>query len=316
MVCKACVDRYYIPCAHCEKLITQSSSYFSELTDKRYCSDCINELFACCDSCGETNFRENVIFDEDSDNYYCSECHRKVNIIRDYNYKPEPEFFGEGRIFYGHEIEVVGKNDKFDDAKKVLNLFGEIVYCKYDRSLPNNGFEIVTHPMSYEYTIENKVFDKFKDIDYIRSFKHPECGHHIHVSKSAFKSALHLAKCIVFFAQNEIFVEFIAQRRHNHYSQAETKKIAFHKVRHPRSFDRYSAINLRNENTVEFRIFKGNLAPDKIIKNLQFVKCLIEFVSDSSLMELTEKNFLAYLKNTHYTELKSFCNKYNIQDNL
>jgi hypothetical protein len=170
--------------------------------------------------------------------------------------------------------------------------------------------------MSYDYTIEKKVFDKFIGVDHIRSFKHSECGHHIHVSRTAFKSELHIAKTIVFFAQNEYFIEFIAQRPHNSFCECEQKRWAARKAHGKGEFKRYSAINLQNSNTVEFRVFKGNIAPERIIKNLQFVKSIIEFCAETSLQDLFDKNFLEYLKRTKYKILKDFCKDYKKNSDL
>ena len=77
------------------------------------------------------------------------------------------------------------------EAKKDLDIANaqiENVYCKHDGSL-DDGFEIVTHPMSLEYHINEmpwcEVLGKAQQLGY-RSHQANTCGLHVHVSRKAF----------------------------------------------------------------------------------------------------------------------------------
>lgn len=318
LVCPTCIrDRFFI-CSDCGMYHRNSDRYRDRLTGQVRCPYCHKKVWATCHSCGEEvqKIPENLC---SNGLYYCIDCNPDRQPIKHHLYVPKDLiFYGEDKVFYGHEVEVVVRENTLATpkaAQKVLDMFKGMVYCKRDGSLPEHGFEIVTYPMSYAYTMQNNIFLTFNDIDFLRSFRHPQCGHHIHVSRTAFKNDHHLAKTIVFFAQNDYFIEFIAQRPHGDYCKLELTGAALEEKlrsqgRGHEDRSRYSAVNLTNRNTVEFRVFKGNISPERIIKNLQFVKCVIEFADLSDMHDLTETKFLEYIKATNYEYLKEFCKTY------
>ncbi len=71
---------------------------------------------------------------------------------------------------------------------QIANRKVEHIYCKHDGSL-EDGFEIVTHPMSLEYHEKHMpwaaVLQEAVSMGY-RSHQAGTCGLHIHVSRSAF----------------------------------------------------------------------------------------------------------------------------------
>lgn len=52
---------------------------------------------------------------------------------------------------------------------------------------------------------------------------------------------------------------------------------------HPNSRDRYTALNLSNQNTIEMRIFKGTLKETSFLKNIEFAHALAMFSADVGL---------------------------------
>ena len=68
------------------------------------------------------------------------------------------------------------------------NSGNEMIYIKHDGSI-NEGFEIVSHPMTLDYHENHmnwlEVFEKAIEMGY-RSHNTSTCGLHIHVSRSAF----------------------------------------------------------------------------------------------------------------------------------
>lgn len=111
--------------------------------------------------------------------------------IHDYSYKPDPEFKGEGKRYFGVELEVDYGGKDNDNAKEVLDIANydrENIYIKSDGSL-DDGFEIVTHPMTLNYHINlmpwEEVMRKLIRMGY-KSHKAGTCGLHIHINRTAF----------------------------------------------------------------------------------------------------------------------------------
>jgi len=89
--------------------------------------------------------------------------------------------------FFGVELEADHGNEKDAAARDVT--FGDLSYVKHDGSLTDDGIEIVTHPCSLRYHLEQFPWDEILSslADYgFRSHDTSTCGLHVHVSRSAF----------------------------------------------------------------------------------------------------------------------------------
>ena len=139
----------------------------------------------------------------------CSVC--GAGLTKEYNYKPEPIFYGSGDLFMGIELEIDKGGEYNSNAQKLLNIANaraEHIYCKHDGSI-EEGFEIVSHPMTLEYHIDNmnwkEVFEAAVAMDY-RSHQTTTCGLHIHVNRHAFGSTIDaqedVISRIVYFVEN------------------------------------------------------------------------------------------------------------------
>lgn len=307
--CDSCRDETFIQCYDCDKWVAVNDSYVSD-RGRNYCSECYSERFTRCDSCGcEVSTADICCNDNGS---YCSSCYDDQKSIHDYSFKPSPIFHGTGPRFTGWELEVIAKGSQEDAAKLITEKFEGLLYCKHDGSV-SSGFEIVSHPCSYDYYMQEGIFEKLGEFTQLRSYKHSECGFHVHISKDSV-SLLTLAKLIIFFANNIAFVEYIAQRSHNSYCKEECVNGAGLKAKNGNR-DRYQAINITGQ-TIEFRIFKGNCSVPRLKKNLQFVYGILEYCEGSSILDLSVYEFIKYLKDTKYNELKKFCMNYDAVENL
>ena len=307
-------------CSVCGAVLEQEN--ICEFEGQIYCEDCFNERTSVCDNCGERIWRENAegdsnhilcshcydnfyincedcgrlihndsaYYEEDEDLPYCYDCYQKLvsGAIKNYSYKPEPIFYGSGNLFFGIELEIDNGGECSDNAQAIIdiaNSAGEHIYCKHDGSI-DDGFEIVSHPMSLEYH-QNKmnweeVFNKAVDMGY-RSHQTQTCGLHIHVGREAFgKTYEQQEKAIgrvVFFVEkhwNEI-VKFSRRTVDNlnhwaaRYATISTTTEETYKKAKERRMGRYVAVNLENSNTVEFRLFRGTLCYKTFIATLQLV---------------------------------------------
>lgn len=127
--------------------------------------------------------------------------HRETSYryIHDYSYKPDPEFKGEGKRYFGVELEVdYGGNDNAKEVLDIANYDKENIYIKSDGSL-DDGFEIVTHPMTLNYYINlmpwEEVMRKLIRMGY-KSHKAGTCSLHIHINRTAFGYLMKFAICL------------------------------------------------------------------------------------------------------------------------
>ena len=216
-------------------------------------------------------------------------------------------------MFYGVELEIDKGGEEESNAQILLdiaNTNGQKLYCKHDGSI-NDGFEIVSHPMSLDYHINNmnwlNVFEKAVQMDY-RSHNTSTCGLHIHCSRSAFgKDYDEQERAIgrvVFFVErhwNEL-VKFSRRTLENlnHWAAkyatiSNTTEETYQKAKDKR-MGRYVAVNLENYNTIEFRLFRGTLRYKTFIATLQLVDEICYWainLSDKGMEELSWSDFVA-----------------------
>ena len=297
--CTRCI----VYCSTCERTMVINSLNFNRGYRPRGCSSC----FGRCASCREEVAADllttvQVQYDEtwrvcgqcasicDRGHLYASSEHCVVcdelntpHRIRSYSYKPVPQFFGAKdnpypAFFVGIEQELESKRGYSSDLESAQAIIDEydtdgLLYVKEDGSL-ECGMEIVSHPMSIPYFNEQYPWDIWKPRigagKYLKSAR--TTGVHAHVSKAAFDKA-HMYRFLAFQYLHPSFIETIAGRESNHYTEARpfalnlglhqpaqklvaTRMSGIAKKRADVD-SRYWAINTQNADTVELRYFRS-----------------------------------------------------------
>lgn len=341
-VCGACLDNNYTYCDCCQEYYPNDETRYIEDREEYLCDECYNgSSYFRCEECGHY-FSEDVLRTDDDGNFYCEECFDKISPIMAYTTKVEDvagvklfqktvEDKKDLKLFYGIELEVVADDDFRESVNHTKELLGEEnIICKKDGSLDSGGYEIVTAPMSYNR--HHEFWRKFFEVDNngkhyakgLSSFNTDCCGIHIHISRKALQLS-DICKIVFFINEtsNTPFVNFIASRASNDYAQIKRKTLSdlqsIQKFGRLGYNDRYEAVNLSNEETIEIRIFKGTVEQISFFKNLEFVDCLIKFVRNKTFLQLSYDEFLKFLgkykdkyknlyewiinKNNHYSDI-------------
>lgn len=312
--CEDCYNSCTTTCDNCgDRIWRESAEGDSRNT---LCSHCYQYCYTNCEDCGRLIHNDDAMYEEDDDYPYCPECFRKLNenSIKNYSYKPEPIFYGSGNLFYGVELEVDKGGEDDENAQLILNIANqteERIYCKHDGSI-NNGFEIVSHPMSFEYHTNNmnwrEIFEKAISLGY-RSHNTSTCGLHIHCSRSAFgkdydEQEEAIARVIFFVEKhwNEL-VKFSRRTLDNlnHWAAkyatiSNTAEETYQKVKNKR-LGRYVAVNLENYGTIEFRLFRGTLRYKTFIATLQLVDEICNCAINMTDNEIERMSWLDFVQN-------------------
>jgi hypothetical protein len=204
----------------------------------------------------------------------CRDCDTH-NGLQDDGAKPNLKPLGNGKHFYGVELEVEVRDEDSieEEANNVSSQLGAYAICKGDGSL-DAGFEICTSPASLDFH-RDKLWTKFFAARHAGLSIRANCGLHVHCSRNPL-SELTIAKivCFVNMARNADFITTIAGREENSYCHKKIKKMA---DASKRSGDRYEAVNLQPSHTIEFRIFKSTTRQSSLFKALEFCDALIKF---------------------------------------
>ena len=237
-----------------------------------------------------------------------------------------------GGLYLGVELEVECREDAdpTEPAQQAKTLLDpKRVILKHDGSL-RNGFEIVSGPAPlwfHQKELWGPFFEWQAKEKALLSHNAPSgtCGLHVHVSRAPL-TQLQIGKMVQFLhaPENNAFVRYMAGRpsssRYADYLAPKRvrpilgqngkplkrggpkQKPAF-RVREEAGVNvlgraaRYTALNLQNEATVEFRLFRGTLNPGTFFARLEFCHALVKYSapSVSGLCDTTADKFTKWL---------------------
>jgi hypothetical protein len=296
--CSGCVEY----CSFCGVLFNTNDHTECPECSEHECADCgcsYSRLeHGCCPTCAEREEEERA---EEEDR-----SHRLIGGYHDT--RPPWRAVGKGPMFFGLEVETES-DDRQALAQLVLDYVGsERVILERDGSLRDGeGLEIISHPHSWE-----------RAGDYVhrlccaltegkaRSYDtEGRAGIHVHVTRNQI-SQLTIGKLLVHVHDpaNASLIDCIAQRPANGYCDRPPKKITDAR----RTCYAREAINLSEYQTIEFRLYRGNTREARIMKCLEHVKSLLDWLPTASMRQLDAPSYLAWIdkRRSQYPHLAQF----------
>ncbi len=315
VMCPECLAAQTVVCYHCGQRIWNDDNYGNNGIP--LCDGCYSEHYTTCCECGRIIHRDDACYtDSFSNDPYCMSCYEDLNIneaIKDYGYKPSPIFYGSDKRFFGVELEVDNAGEDGDNAQEVIDIANcncERIYCKHDGSL-DDGFEIVTHPMTLEYhkneMVWERILEKLRCMGYTSHQAHT-CGLHIHVNRNAFGNTEDIqdeciARILYFFEKHwEELLKFSRrtsrqlERWAARYGYKDKPSEILDHAKKGNGNGRYTCINLQNTDTIEFRMFRGTLKYNTIIATLQLINRVCDvalFMSDYEIKNMSWTSFVS-----------------------
>lgn len=216
------------------------------------------------------------------------------------------EWSTELHRWLGVELEVeVREGDRSQKAQELNEKInggevGKLAFFENDGSL-QSGFEIISQPMSLPK--HRDLWSWLQDnsaVRGLRSHNTSTCGLHVHVNRDAL-SNIQVARIVTFVndPRNEALIKAIARRYAEGYCKIKTKSLEDA----AQSSDRYEAINITSQKTIEFRIFKGTLKYESLMAAVEFTNSMVEFSSKfRKADELTTDNFINFINTDVYKE--------------
>jgi hypothetical protein len=157
----------------------------------------------------------------------------------------------------------------------------------------------------------------------MRSWDTSTCGLHVHVSRQAFgipydsrtdnytehirTRQTHEIKFIKLIYDNSRQIQRLAGRSSPDYANFLDKGRITPKVKHDdTSGGRNAAVNTFNENTLEVRVFKGSLIPERVLSAIELVHSAVEYTRNLNVMESPMKTSNGKVKSGSLSWL-AFC---------
>jgi hypothetical protein len=340
-VCESCM----VMCIKCEDVITCDDE-FNDVEGELWCQSCTRNDAHWCDLCDnyftgytygvddsndtmcERCFENNTTYCEECDNTYLNGCEYNHDdeadgrIIHDYSYRPDPIFRSsedeQTRLYFGIEVETEARNEDYGTRRVAAEFASRLeverlAYLKSDGSL-SCGFELVTHPMSHSYFMNDAItlwdtVSKLKSDYGMMAWGTKTCGLHVHISRAGFNGGSHQHRFLQLVYNNKDFYEVLAGRASSHWAKfddvfdPETGRKSFKNKFDRHGSDRYSAVNTNNRNTLEMRIFRGSLNPRFIKSAIDLAHASVEFTRVMSIKEVRDGG-LSCLNFRQYIESK------------
>lgn len=271
------------------------------------CDNCFSSYFYNCDRCGDIELIENA--EKNTPYLLCKTCQARDYVLPYHRYYPPLKFYKKNdddlELYLGVELEIDGageSNDTVELINRYMNKNDHFVYCSHDGSL-NEGLEIITQPatLAYHMSIVDKYETLFKQLISMgySSDKTTTCGIHVHFNRDFYKDneELYISKLLYLIDKNWDNVVLFSrrnQRKIDRYAKKldmDTEDFIYESNKRNRHDYHYYAINLSNENTIEFRMFKGSLNINTFIAILQFVQSCIICAKTKSPEEIQHMDF-------------------------
>lgn len=277
------------------------------LNARRVCEICTKKVSPCT-CCGR------VVVKKDSfDKYGCRFCTNvNMHTVESYNFVPlyYPKFVTKNdpanAPTFGMEFEFyVGDRDR--------NLISGLLHtaippdsrfmCKHDGSV-DPGFEVVTMPMTRSFLSEGgeallyKIFQVMRDLvpdisNLVDS--HPNCGLHVHLGRECL-TPLQIYKMASFSYANVINLCKIGRREPNQYCKTDVlRSISDQVIRKGGKDERYRIVNLTNDNTIEFRFFKGTTNIHEVLTAIEFVDSLRLWCAKASMKDKSWSKYFEFI---------------------
>lgn len=301
-ICESCYYDYYFTCNDCGEIYHNDDSHYIENEDYCVCYHCIDN-YHYCDNC-DTYFSGDYHYENDY--CYCDSCYEEEREesggllgYHDYVewkfYKTEqdkPVIINNTEYLMGIGTEIEQEPKGYSNVSGVINAINNNInaVAMEDGSLNCGGVEVITHPQTWNYFQEHKqnyvkFFEELKNLEY-KNCGH--CGLHFHVTRPDQDT---IARVIVLLESFKEEIKTLSRRSEERLNQwakfitdncYEEDKMKYQSQKFLKEdylqkyHDRYRALNLSNDKTIEFRFFAGVNNFEEFWSALQFINNLMQ----------------------------------------
>ena len=203
------------------------------------------------------------------------------DVIHRYSYTPDEWIYhstGNCERYFGIEIEVKQSSSEEDVEWFNRDENEDYYFQKYDSSI-SNGTEVVFHPQTRDYfdnsgyDLITKLYDNFSYLSWGTNSRIGS-GMHVHISRTSFYDDDSIKR----------FCELINikyEKSLTEFSERTADELEEWAMFHPEEpmrgeWDRCSAVNLKNDDTVEVRIFRTPAKPQKVTEVIHLLDTLVD----------------------------------------
>jgi len=249
-----------------------------------WCEGCVSDLAWECEGC-EIIFSQSVEFyDGDGFEKYCQACYDSAQDerpVKAHDYQPEEgwRMHGVGSVRYGIELEMDTNGSRSLAVGFVAeNIPSDVAIMKEDGSLSSEGFELVSHPRTFDSWNESKEqwgawLAEIAERQ-MQAWTMSQCGLHVHMTRKGM-TASHQVRFGLLFNRNVKDWQGVARRSSSFANFNEGETVTKVKVRY--SANHFDAVNFSNAETIEVRIFRPSLQFGRVLGSIALVHFAREY---------------------------------------
>lgn len=333
-------DYGYEQCDDCGTWVYRNSYGFTTHDGRFICEECYENYYFTCQCCDEIYHTDDSCYVDEEDEYICYNCYnqsleRKRRVCNYHYYKgnywKEKKYNENTHVnLFGIELEVENKKQLITNnevVEKICDIDKEEVFVFENDSSLNSGFEIISNPCSlnYWYSKENELKEIFEKLSNSGFSSHDTttCGLHIHFSRDYVDSEI-IGRILYLFEKFKNNLVMFSRRkidslnRWASFMNVDFKELSLDYVKSNQDdCNRYKAVNLTNNKTIEIRIFKGTLKFESFMACIELVNNIVEMAKNMNDNEIINVesfyNVIEYQK-TKY--LKQYCLDRRIVENV
>lgn len=330
-VCDTCMDEDFYRCEYCDEILHRDDVYWG-CDNNPYCNECFYEYFDYCHICDEVHYRDDMYFDEDIGEYLCNDCynrtHGTIKRYHDSSVEYLPKYLNDEdrninyEELYGLELEITGDTDTADEFQ---NIMGDNVVLMHDGSV--DGYEMVSMPLSKLYFYKEFVPTLERGLKYL--LDNNMTGHNgggIHIHFKAFNRGLEVANAtqILYGDDNDQHIwRMINQRRKSAMGWCKQSDV-WHSPQEVLESNMLYPCGDSNHNTAlnydyrtethELRIFNSNLRIERVIKNMECLFALQDYVRSNTELVCDTRGYIKYVSenSNKYPYLVDFMDEKNV----
>lgn len=266
----------------------------------------------------------------------CPECAKRYYVTSYHRTQPQLTFWktedeAPTELYYGFELEIDVGGENNRTAEEIVRRMNPdpdnenghpwFMYVSHDGSL-RDGMELISCPatLKYHQSMRSKYAELFKWLSNrgYRSHGTSTCGLHFHFSRDYFRESGDEDGCTtrLLYLVEKFWDELTVFSRRDYQSLAHyAKKLDQSPEDFFDSWNRnddhdghYYSVNITNQNTIEFRMFRGTLNINTFMVTLELVDQFVHAAREKTLRELQQLTFEDLVpedaKEYYYTRLE------------
>lgn len=339
-VCDTCLDDAFY-CSYHDRLEVHIGVYELTNYNEKICSEALYYgEYSECYTCGDIHHQDNIHWNDNLEEYQCEACYSEYqnnNKIKEYHHHKDNYEYNMNLInkeldnmTIGFELEIeAGDKDNNTIVSEIIGTIGEKFIVFEDDSSLREGVELISYPFNNSYfSSYGKEYLKLT-LDILnrnnnRSEDTSTCGLHFHVGRKCLGSTREIQgntikniMIVLEYFHEELFIisnrteETIKRWSSFNCWDVPKKELTIEYIEDNinSQYSRYSALNIENTETIEFRFLKGTLNYNTFMSLYELINNIVHYSIENNVSSLEDLDYRTIFTYRYNSYINSYLDK-------